>query len=260
MSKTIDSNEKGTKIYDGLLSKEERSHADKILEDLKITIPLIEDQLNKKFSSKNNLYRYYLGTELKKLIEKYEITSRERIYFWNEIKFLASKNNNRVIDRSKNRNDYEYCYILSRFEIETIKKLSWRQWSSLLDSTNIIKDTRIFNWLPQLEIKIKEEIWREFLKVLNIFIKNKDTIVYDNSEIYYIYNYIYKVVTLWEEFFEEFFHKNFNSMTKARGNKSTINKYKINFFKEALGIKYADNTLLKMELREIFKNIYLINL
>lgn len=258
MSKTIDSNKKGIKIYDGLLSKEERVHADKILNELKTIIPNLEKKLEGQYSSKNNMYRYFLGKNLSDLIDKYEITDRERVYFWNEIKFLASTSQNKIVDRSKYRNDYEYCYLLSHFDINTVNQLSWRQWSSLLDRKKIICDDRIIVWISNIDFKIKENHWRDFLKALNLFVKNKDTIVFDNQEIFYIFNYIYKIISLWYSFFEKYFNNDLNNMTTARGSTQTLSKYKKKYYKEALKYKSYDKDSIIQKLEDIFMEIYLI--
>jgi hypothetical protein len=126
--------------------------------------------------------------------------------FWKEIKYLAS-NETRKRDEGKNssrRCFYEQCYVLSLQPLKTVNRLTWRQWQDLLDREDNREDERIFDWLGSSEEKIREDDWREFEKALHLYLKDKDTSVFEDEELFAIYDSIMLMSVKWREQFKVF--------------------------------------------------------
>ena len=202
----ITRDEKGHPFYSGMLSSKEKATADEMLQDLKIEIPQIEEELKVLYGSGVE-YKYNLGKILGKLLEKYEIPVAERRRFWDEIKDFATKEN-RIRNEGKNsatRSFYEQCYILSQQDFETVIKLTWRQWQDLLDRKDNREDERIFELIKRSKTKIREDDWREFEKALHLYIKgkdtnkSKDTSVFETEELFKIYDSLYMMCQKWRE-------------------------------------------------------------
>ncbi len=231
MKHIVKMDEEGHLIYDGLLSSKEKATIDEILNALQIEIPQIESDLSNKYGS-GVLYKYYLGKFLSELLQKYNITPYERRQFWDEIKTLATKEK-RIRSEGVNaitRSFYEQCYVLSQYDLEVVQKLSWRQWQGLLDRVGIREDERLFIWIKNREEKIKEDELREFGKGLNLYLKNKDTSVFSDEELFEIYNSIFSMCQYWIKKFAEFSKNNPKS---KKINKKTVlsQKYFTNCFK-----------------------------
>lgn len=198
MAVLVELDENGKKIYRGFLSSAETRKADLLLGFLQDEIPNIGKQLSEQYGD-GVLYKYFLGKHLGDLLEEYEIQDRERVYFWKEIKNFASDKERKRSDGgdAKTRKFYEQCYQLSLLDQSTVEKLSWRQWQDLLDRTTNREDRRIFTWIGIHEPKIKENEWRGFEKALNLFLKNKDTSVFEDEELFQIYEMLLRMAKRW---------------------------------------------------------------
>lgn len=195
----------GHLVYEGLLSSKEKASIDEILNTLKEEIPIIEADLAEEYGQ-TVWYKYNLGLFLSELLEKYGIAISERRRFWDEIKDFATKE-----DRKRNegtnavtRSFYQQCYILSQQDPGTVEKLTWRQWQDILDRVGNREDERIFLWIKQLQGKIREDDWREFEKALNLYLKGKDTSVFEQNELFEIYDSIMMMCQKWREQFKSF--------------------------------------------------------
>jgi hypothetical protein len=227
----------GHLIYEGLLTSNEIANIDDILDALKTEIPQIEDDL-KKYYGKSVWYKYNLGLVLGGLLEKYEITFAERRKFWDEIKIFATKENRKRNEGTKSvtRSFYQQCYILSQQDKDVVEKLTWRQWQDILDRVGNREDERIFQWIRQISDKIREDDWREFEKALHLYLKNKDTSVFDTDELFAIYDSLMAMVQMWRIKFKEFKEKHPKS-AKIKTKSKWVKKY------------YARCFALKKELR-----------
>ena len=87
---------------------------------------------------------------------------------------------------------------------DVVEKLTWRQWQDLLDRVGNREDERIFQWLKQLPGKIREDDWREFEKALNLYLKGKDTSVFETDELFAIYDSLMRMCVIWREKFKVF--------------------------------------------------------
>ncbi len=213
----------GHLVYEGLLSSKEIASIEDILNALKHEIPQIEADLEETYG-KSVLYKYNLGKFLGELLKKYEITTSERRRFWDEIKDFAT-NENRTRKEGTNaetRSFYGQCYRLSQIDQEIVEKLSWRQWQDILDRVANREDERIFEWIRNYKKKIREDDWREFEKGLHLYLKNKDTSVFSDEELFDIYDSIMSMGQFWRIAFGQFSKDNPNSAkikSKARRSK-----------------------------------------
>jgi hypothetical protein len=220
----------GHLVYEGLLSSKEIATIDEILATLKQEIPQIESDLEEAYG-KSVLYKYNLGKFLGELLTKYNINASERRQFWDEIKTFAT-NENRLRNEGTNsetRSFYGQCYRLSQFDQEVVEKLSWRQWQDILDRVSNREDKRIFEWIRNRKEKLREDDWREFEKGLHLYLKNKDTSVFSDEELFEIYDSILKMSQYWRVAFAQFAKENPKSAkikSKARRSK----KYQISCF------------------------------
>ena len=205
MNHVVSLDSDGYLVYQGLLTSKEIATIDEILTALKKEIPQIEADLEEVYG-KSVLYRYNLGQFLGKLLEKYDISIAERRRFWDEIKDMASREN-RTRDEGANsvtRSFYQQCYVLSRLDIDTVQKLSARQWQDLLDRVDNREDERIYLWIKGRKEKIREDDWREFEKGLHLYLKNKDTSVFSDEELFSIYDSIFEMSKYWRIALKQF--------------------------------------------------------
>ena len=225
MGKVVTVDKEGRIIYDGLLTSKEKADIDEIIAALKEEIPQIEGDLKEEYGD-SAMYKYYLGKFLGELLDRYEIPNYERVAFWKEIKSLATQET-RIRNEGKNatRNFYEQCYVLSRFGTDTVEKLSWRQWQDILDRVGNREDERIFEWIRTRQEKIKEADWREFEKGLHAYLKGKDTSVFDEDELFAIYDSLLSMGQYWLAAFKAFEKENPKSAkikTKPKRSKKYI--------------------------------------
>lgn len=205
MNHVVSLDKDGHLIYKGLLTSKEIATIDEILKALKEEIPQIETDLEDAYG-KTVLYRYHLGRFLGELLTKYEISVAERRRFWDEIKTFATQEN-RTRDEGANsvtRSFYEQCYVLSQLDLDVVQKLSARQWQDLLDRVGNREDERIFLWIKNKKEKIREDDWREFEKGLHQYLKNKDTSVFTDEELFIIYDSIFEMSKYWRVAFKQF--------------------------------------------------------
>ena len=225
MSKIVEVNSKGEIVYSGMLSSQEKAEVDEIIAALKKEIPEIEAELSAKYGN-SVWYRFYLGKIMGSFLERFDVKASERRKFWDEVKLLASTEE-RQRNEGKNsvtRSFYQQCWVLSELDEETVGKLSARQWQDLLDRVLNREDTRIFEWIRQYPDKIREDDWREFEKVLNLYLKNKDTSVFEIDELFDIYNSLMLMAQQWRVQIKEFEKKHPKS-AKLKNKSSWSKKY-----------------------------------
>lgn len=230
MSHIVEVNQAGDIIYDGMLSSYEKAEIDEIIYVLQKEIPQIEIELAEKYGS-SVLYKYYMGKVLENLLMRFDVSISERRLFWDEIKKLATQEERKRNEgkNSKTRSFYEQCFVLSQQNLDTVQKLSWRQWQDLLDRVANREDPRIFTWIKYYPQKIKENEWREFEKALYMYLKNKDTSVFEDDELFAIYDSIMLMCQQWFSSLKEFEIKHPKS-AKLKSQLSWSKKYKESCF------------------------------
>lgn len=246
MNHIVTVDKEGRLTYDGMLSSKERASIDEILNVLKKEIPQIESDLEEAYG-KSVLYKYNLGKFLGGLLTKFEIDVYERRKFWDEIKYLATKEN-RVRNEGINaetRSFYGQCYRLSQLDQEIVEKLSWRQWQDIFDRVGNREDVRIFEWIRNRKEKIREDDWREFEKGLHLYLKNKDTSVFSDEELFMIYDSLFNMSKFWRIAFGQFSKDN-PSSAKIKTKTKRSKKYQ----SECLRIKKEKRCLLSNDVFE----------
>lgn len=218
----------GEIVYSGMLSSKEKAIVDEIIDDLKKEIPEIESELSAKYGN-SVWYRFYLGKVMGSLLERFDISISERRRFWDEIKLVASEEE-RIRNEGKNsvtRSFYQQCWVLSEIDEETVGKLSARQWQDLLDRVSNREDERIFEWIKHYPTKIREDDWREFEKSLHLYLKGKDTSVFEDEELFEIYNSLMTMAQQWRLRLKEFGH-NHPQSAKLKNKANWSKKYRTN--------------------------------
>ena len=205
MGRLVSLDAEGRLIYEGLLSSQEKATVDEILNALKTEIPQIEADLKATYGQ-SVWYKYHLGLFLGELLEKYEITIAERRKFWDEIKDFATETERKRNEGTNavTRSFYQQCFILSQQSKDVVEKLTWRQWQDILDRVGNREDPRIFEWIKNYPGKIREDDWREFEKALHLYLKDKDTSVFEDEELFAIYDSIMLMSVKWREQFKLF--------------------------------------------------------
>lgn len=195
----------GHLVYDGMLSTKEIATIDEILKALQEEIPTIEADLAEEYGQ-SVWYKYNLGLVMGELLEKYDISFFERRRFWDEIKNFATQEERKRNEGTNaiTRSFYQQCYILSQQDKEVVEKLTWRQWQDILDRVGNREDPRIFDWIKKYPTKIREDDWREFEKALHLYLKDKDTSVFEEDELFTIYDSIMLMCQKWREQFKSF--------------------------------------------------------
>lgn len=231
MNHVVSLDKDGHLKYKGLLTAKEIATIDEILNTLKEEIPQIEADLEEAYG-KTVLYRYNLGKFLDELLAKYNISVAERRRFWDEIKTFATQET-RTRDEGANsvtRSFYEQCYVLSQQDLDVVQKLSARQWQDLLDRVGNREDERIFQWIKNKREKIREDDWREFEKGLHLYLKNKDTSVFSDEELFEVYDSIFEMSKYWRLAFKQF-SKDFPKSDKIKSKTRRSKKYQETCFK-----------------------------
>lgn len=206
MAHIVEFDKDGNIIYKGMLSSSEILLYDQLIETLKSIIPQLEQDLKDQYGD-SIMYKYNLGKLLGEILEKNNVSIKERRRFWDEIKALATteKRTRNEGKNSKKRSFFEQCYRLSQIDKDTVKKLSWRQWVTLFDrSDKNTDDRRFFIWIRNYPKKIREDEWREFMKVLNLYLDKTDTSVFSDAELFEIYNSMIIMANIWLSEVKEF--------------------------------------------------------
>jgi len=232
MAHIVDVDKEGRVSYEGLLTSSEMLPYEQMLQALKEQIPQLESELKEHYGTTVE-YKYYLGRYLGSVLTKYSVSIRERRQFWDEIKYLASSETRKRNEgiKSKTRCFYEQCFVLSEIEYDTVKKLSWRQWQDILDRIDNREDERIFSWIGKLQDKIREDDWREFEKALHMFLKEKDTSVFSDEELFAVYDSILTMVVYWRTAFALFAKENSKSQ-KLKNKSFWSKKFYANYFEK----------------------------
>ncbi len=255
MAHIVEFDNTGNIIYRGILSSSEVLLYDKLIETLQQDIPQIEQDLKEQYGDSLQ-YKYNLGKILGDILAKNEVSIKERRRFWDEIKNLATTENRTRAEgtNSKRRSFFEQCYRLSQIEEKTVKKLSWRQWESLLDrSDKNTEDARLFSWIKRFPRKLKEDEWREFLKIMNLYLDEKDTSVFSEEELFEIYDSMIVMADTWLTNLKDF-KKGHPSSRKLASLATWSKKYYRNCFSYARSNKEKISEAL---CQELFKEMML---
>lgn len=174
----------------------ERTSAEKLDLVLSKIGPLIEEKWTKERMLKGGGRKidiklaYQIGKILARVVDNERIVSpNERKWVWKAMREMYLKNS-LIIKRGETRDDLEYLYKVSKYPYKLVKNISWDGWRRLLDSPSIRQDGRFEEWFQgktKSAETIKRGFIRKFTKELYSLIKNKDTTVLSDEEIFDIY-------------------------------------------------------------------------
>jgi len=232
MSKIIGKTKEGSKVYLDAMSPQEIREADEFLESLQKDIKAFEVELCEKYSPSSLEYKYYIGEFLANQIKSKGITSFERLYVFEEIKNWVQTDIETNKDRGNKRLFYDYCYRLYCFGYDIVFSFTWRQWSELLDRSVTTKDARLLTWLKEKIKVMREDDFRKFLLVLNEYLKNRDTSVFEDDELYKKYELLYEIVVQWNALLKKYFKGKTENFSKAR--KNNVTKYKRKYVSQTI--------------------------
>jgi len=249
----------GAKAYIGLLSSEEISEANKLLEHLQDVIPKIEKDLLEKYpNEKGRIYfAHEFGTELRRLVKENNVKGYQKKIFWDQIRKFASLSEAIPKDRSENRYIYGYYYKLSEYPLQDIENINWSEWSQVLDTPSLVKEERFIDWLvaKSKKYKIKREEFRELMTGARIYIKDKDLAVYNDIQLYERLNMVYKISINRLTLYNDYFTKMNKKPTAARIKKTQ--KYKNKYYEETFNfIKLNKNIDIDEACNLVFKKVY----
>lgn len=230
MSKIISKTKDGYNLYLEALTPQEINEAKEFLNILKREIAVFEKELAAKCNANSLEYKYLIGEFLDNKIMSQGITQHERRYVWEEIKNFVDTSIETTKDRGKKREFYDYCYRLYKFGKDLVFSFTWRQWSEFLDRSVTTKDIRLLYWLR--ENKLKEEDFRMFMVVINEYMKNHDTSVFEDDELFHKYKFLLQIVIQYNLLLNDFFDGDVKNLSKARREKLT--KYKKKYITSVL--------------------------
>lgn len=196
--------ENGKTVYNKLnVTEEERERAQELDQELAKIGPSIEEKWIKQRILKNNKRKidikiaYEIGKELAKIVDNKDLVLlNERKWVWKAIRGIYFKKS--FIGQRQNRkdgfarDDLEYLYKISKYSFQFVKNISWAGWKRLFDSASIQQDERFGKWFQKKSENhglIKKGFINRFTKILYSLIKNKDTSVLKEDEIFNIYEY-----------------------------------------------------------------------
>jgi hypothetical protein len=143
---------------------------------------------------------HFLGSKLRAICEEREITGlRERRWLWEAIERLYATERIKRAGRGRARSHFEYCYRLSNFPLEFAKRLNWSEWVYFFDSRTVREENRADEWLMAFigsTERIGREDFRRFTQHLNQRLKNLDTSVLSQDELFSLYGRIWQETSM----------------------------------------------------------------
>ncbi len=181
-------------------TKEEEGKALEFDKLLQITIPGIEKELIKKgllsvTNSSKNVHGdiklwFSLGEMLNKIIRGSGLVKPSE-YIW--ALQAAQKYMSQTLLRKDrgSRLHLDYCVRVSELPWEDVKNKNWSDWVYLLDSKSLRSELRADKWLKKniKELsKMERSQFRHLVKKINSELKEIDTSIYEDKELFSIYN------------------------------------------------------------------------
>ncbi|HHX69092.1 MAG TPA: hypothetical protein GX708_13715, partial [Gallicola sp.] len=179
-------------IYKGIVTYSEKKYTEDELQKMHDEFIVIENQLKEKCKNEyDSEYSYELGLILAEKLREYEIVESTRSYFWEILREGVNTNDKRKVFQPKQRDPYEYDYLLSKLPKELVIKFSRSKWDHLFDITTARKDDRLYDWLMNVdnnEFINNQLIFQNFCKGVKDRIEKIDTNILSDDEINSIYD------------------------------------------------------------------------
>ncbi|MFQ6119694.1 MAG: hypothetical protein ACE5KE_07390 [Methanosarcinales archaeon] len=189
----------GKSVYNSIkITEEEKDRALKLDEALaKLGAEIEKEWLSKRKKEGTGIkidveVAYNIGKKIARVVDNENLVSPNELYWvWKALRERHLRENIIKI-RGKTRDDLEYFYKASKYPLKFIKSISWDGWSRLLDYPSIRQDERFERWLQEKAKSIgelKKGFFRKFSKNLYSLIKDKDTTVLSDQELFEIYEF-----------------------------------------------------------------------
>ena len=222
-------------IYKGIVTHSQKKYTEDELAKMHEEFKEIENELLKRCKNAyDSEYSYELGLILANKLKEYEIVESTRHYFWEILRNGVNSLDNRKVFQSKQRDPYEYDYLLSKLPKELVIKYSRSKWDHLFDVTTARKDNRLYRWLLAVEndkFINNQDVFQNFCKGVKDYIEDIDTNMLDDEEIFKIY---------YDVMFKSIFIVDFIKQNKIK----LSSKQRTIFFKESIDIDYNDEEKL----------------
>lgn len=233
-------------MYKGIVTYTEKKYTEDELQKMHDEFIEIEKKLKEKCKGEyDSEYSYELGLILAEKLREYEIVESTRYYFWQILREGVNTNDKRKVFQSKQRDPYEYDYLLSKLPKELVVKFSRSKWDHLFDITTARKDERLYKWLMNVEnvdFTNNQLVFQNFCKGVKDRIEKIDTNILSDIEL----NEIYEDVMYKSIFIINYIKKN---------NIKLSSKDRSEYFKKTSNIAYKNESELKKILDEISKNV-----
>lgn len=185
---------------------EERERALKLHKCLEILIPKIEKKFERKVANNKKSRKrksriddkvmYKIGEKIKcSILDEHRLPEDEIDWVFKAIREIYSKSDI-FLRRGKRRDDFRYVFEAARCPYKFYSRITWDGWRRLMDSPTVRGEKRFMAWLKGKYDKsreIKRGFMRKFVKKLNALLKNKDTSVFTNSELFEKYEKAWKL-------------------------------------------------------------------
>ena len=179
-------------MYKGIVTYNEKKYTEEELLKMREEFLEIEKKLKKKCKGVyDSEYSYELGLILANKLKEYEIIESTRFYFWELLREGVNTQDKRKVFQKRQRDPYEYDYLLSKLPKELVTKYSRSKWDHLFDITTARKDERLFKWMLKIEndeFINNQLVFQNFCKGVKDNIEKIDTNMLSDDEIYDIYN------------------------------------------------------------------------
>lgn len=232
-------------IYKGIVTYSEKKYTEDELQKMHDEFIEIENQLKEKCKSEyDSEYSYELGLILAEKLREYEIVESTRSFFWEILREGVNTNDKRKVFQAKQRDPYEYDYLLSKLPRELVIKFSRSKWDHLFDITTARKDDRLYDWLMNVDNKEfinNQMVFQNFCKGVKDRIEKIDTNILSDDEIKLIYDDVMN-----KSIFIVNYMKNHDIKISSQE--------RTEFFKKSSNINIRDEENLNKLLNEIVEN------
>lgn len=179
------------------VSEQERTRAHKLDKKLSEIVPRIEKEWEEKRMKKGSGRKIdikvvcKIGEALASIVDNKSLVSpKERRWVWKAIRDIYLKKAI-ISKRGETRDDLEYFYQVAKYPRSFLKSIPFDSFRRLLDSPAIQQDERFVLWLQSKTRQspiIKRGFIRKFTKSLYSLIKDIDTSVLSDQELFDVYD------------------------------------------------------------------------
>ncbi len=179
-------------MYKGIVTYTEKVYTEEEKQKMHDEFIVIENDLKKRCKNQyDSEYSYELGLILANKLKEYEITESTRHFFWKLLRDGVNTYDKRKTFQEKQRDPYEYDYLLSKLPKELVVKYSRSKWDHLFDITTARKDERLYDWLMKVDNSDfinNQYVFQNFCKGVKDIIDHIDTNMLTDEELYNIYD------------------------------------------------------------------------